>query len=63
MSEDKYHVGFHNKVKALDTDVEYDVFHVCKSSNGKVIAFAVSSDYANLIVESLNQRTDSESND
>jgi len=54
-----YHVGFFNQVhdKPLYSyDAKYtDVYDICRSDNGKVIAFATSKNEAVNIVNALNE--------
>jgi len=57
---DKYHVGFFIEIREgtyLTENIKYDVYHICRSDNGKVVAFVCDYVLAWKIVDSLNELT------
>jgi len=54
----KYHLGFYNKIHEQPLycfNTKYiDVWDICQSNNGKIIAFATTQDDAIKIVQALN---------
>ena len=54
---DKHHVGFFTEIREgshIGSYVKYDVYHICSSNNGKVVAFVCDYALACKIVDLLN---------